>query len=214
MSERLLIIAAKWIVEMASSRPSLDDCRREVERRRNDCLTFDKQSWVEESIADCEAWLAAAKLHEEQRVMAERLRAKIAAAPQEALSDAERAECVAELDLAMAQTGRVSNGEVLLMILEKARKESEELKAKLEMGQDAPIEDLVERAESVAKELRKRGLWAACEADGFGGGVVGVNRRRLYSVVENERETLGPRAVADLIQAEEARRAQEWAANE
>jgi len=129
VNERILILAAKWIVEMASSRPSLDDCRREVERCRNDCLTFDKQSWVEESIADCDAWLAAAKLYEEQKAMAERMRAAIAATPQETLSDAERAECVAELDQAMAQTGRVSNGEVLLAILEKARKENEELKA-------------------------------------------------------------------------------------
>jgi len=139
VNERILILAALWLcpVKGEGADGALENAVSAVTRHRERIrLTLD--GWTlsprgrtsnEAELVDCDAWLAAAKLYEEQRVMAERMRVAIAAAPQEALSDAERAECVAELDQAMTQTGRISNGEVLLAILEKARKENEELKA-------------------------------------------------------------------------------------
>jgi len=87
--------------------------------------------------------------------------------------------------------------------------------------EDVPIEDISERAEAVAKELRKRGLRAKAElrfaarpttpqafvelyyVEDYSG--------KFYDVSTDDHATKGPRAIADAIQAEEARRAQEWA---
>lgn len=85
---------------------------------------------------------------------------------------------------------------------------------------DPRPDDMVELARQVAKELRKRGIWA--EQDGE---IVVVPRRippafprkctviwhNMYAAQFNN---LGPRAIADMIQAEEARKAQEWAGDE
>lgn len=91
--------------------------------------------------------------------------------------------------------------------------------------EDAPIEDPAERAETVAKELRRRGLWAyeelrlADRSRAHGPppqtfveiraacGAVSSS----YDVSTDDHATKGPRAIAALIQAEEAKRAQEWA---
>ena len=139
MNERVLILAAIAICPTKGLRTqkTIDDATAAVKLyRERVCgvlggatLADLDRKWYEADLVDCDAWLAAAKLHEEQKAMAERMRAAIAAASQETLSDAEMAECVAELDQAMAQTGRVSNGEVLLAILEKASLENLKLKA-------------------------------------------------------------------------------------
>lgn len=91
--------------------------------------------------------------------------------------------------------------------------------------EDAPIDDISERALAVAKELRKRGLWAYEElrladrqptreprAQTFVE-IRGVFHAPAssYDVSTDDHATKGPRAIADAIQAEEARRAQEWA---
>jgi len=174
MNERILILAAVSICPIKGPNPekTIDTATAAVKTYRESTLNALKsdalfeestRKWYESDLADCDAWLAAAKLHEEQKAMAERMRAAIAAAPQEVLSDAERAECVAELGQAMVQTGRVSNGEVLLAILEKARKENEEFRTKLGMGPDEPIEDPCRRVEAVAHELARRGIHATVD---------------------------------------------------
>jgi hypothetical protein len=91
-------------------------------------------------------------------------------------------------------------------IPEAERAEMERLAAERE---DAPIEDLEARAKAVAKELRKRGNWARTYWDGSKTHVIGAVGGHYYSVEPHA--NLGPRAIADLIQAEEAQRAQKWA---
>lgn len=77
--------------------------------------------------------------------------------------------------------------------------------------EDAPIEDPVERAKAVAKELRKRGMWARTAAhwDGSSAHIMGAVGGYIYNTEPHA--NLGPLAIADAIQAEEAKRAQEWA---
>jgi hypothetical protein len=77
--------------------------------------------------------------------------------------------------------------------------------------------DVAELARLVAKELRRRGIWAESDES-----VVVVPRRvrpqfpRACTVVwhimnATHFDNLTPRECADVIQAEEAHRAQEWA---
>lgn len=93
----------------------------------------------------------------------------------------------------------------------------------LRVQQSAELDELIadpeERAKAVAKILRGRGIVAEAA---YGKPVVNVARRTLVGELiwypqilhgyDSDRfEDLGPRAIADAIQAEEARRAQEWA---
>ena len=84
--------------------------------------------------------------------------------------------------------------------------------------EDAPIENDYERARAVALLLRKKGFFAMAKAP-HGEPYVAIGNPAVesalrwynYSVTAWERKDLGPKAIADAIQAEEARRAQEWA---
>lgn len=85
---------------------------------------------------------------------------------------------------------------------------------------DPRPDDMAELARQVATELRKRGIWARVDNDT---GLVVVPRRDtrkerdLYGIdwflllTRSEFVNLGPRAIANVIQTEEARKAQEWA---
>lgn len=83
---------------------------------------------------------------------------------------------------------------------------------------DEPIADPVERAKAVAKILRGRGIWAD---DGNDGGwcvhVAGLNGSPASCDLRWGRHdicvyaAMGPCAIADAIQAQEAKRAQKWA---
>lgn len=87
------------------------------------------------------------------------------------------------------------------------------LKHAAEVFNERPT-DMAELARLVAKELRKRGIWA----DAIDG-VVTARRHEyadsklfgLYGVYESDFDNLTPSECADVIQAEEARKAQEWA---
>ena len=81
---------------------------------------------------------------------------------------------------------------------------------------DPQPSDLAELAALVAKELRKRGIWA--KAGGLTNErVVQISRpadcmaHRWHSMLFSDFDNLGPIAIADAIQALEAKRAQEWA---
>jgi hypothetical protein len=82
-----------------------------------------------------------------------------------------------------------------------------------QLDADQPIADPGERAKAVAKELRRRGIWADVHPaspldvrvelrEGYG------FRRVFHGATCPE---MGPHAIADAIQAEEARLAQVWA---
>lgn len=86
---------------------------------------------------------------------------------------------------------------------------------------DEPVADPAERAKAVAKILRGRGMWVRY----YGWGGVHVlcydapaegdwNEHHYRTDQIAAWATIGPRAIADVIQAEEARRAQKWAGDE
>jgi hypothetical protein len=74
---------------------------------------------------------------------------------------------------------------------------------------EQPIADPAERAKAVAKELRRRGLFAAV----LGGGIAFSADRKAfwYHMAFEGVAATGPRAIADRIQQEEAARAEAWA---
>lgn len=84
--------------------------------------------------------------------------------------------------------------------------------------------DMAELARLVAKELRRRGIWAThCDETAPFGASVGMPRffgdekqprRFWYSLHGVDFDNLTPSKCADVIQAEEARKAQEWAGDE
>lgn len=86
---------------------------------------------------------------------------------------------------------------------------------------DPRPDDMAELARLTAIELRKRGIWAsAANVTHIPDPVVIVPFRnareprwyvKSYCFYGNDFDNLGPIACADVIQAEEARRAQEWA---
>jgi hypothetical protein len=88
--------------------------------------------------------------------------------------------------------------------------ERAEMEALAVEREDAPIENPFDRACMVSLELRKKGLYALQT-----GKAVCVyflpqsGAARIYAT--DDHATKGPRAIADAIQAEEAKRAQEWA---
>lgn len=73
---------------------------------------------------------------------------------------------------------------------------------------DERPDDMAELARLVAKELRKRGIWAWAN-----NGFVNVGRGHFapYAMVWSDFDNLTPRECADVIQAEEAKKATEWA---
>lgn len=88
----------------------------------------------------------------------------------------------------------------------------------VELKKDEPIADPAERARVVAKILRGRGIWAVPVLDERpyvrvrhprGGGIANG-----FHDVDGLRGALGPRAIADEIQRQEAERAREWAGDE
>lgn len=87
-----------------------------------------------------------------------------------------------------------------------------ELAAALTEPTDAPIADPAERARAVAKELRRRGIFACVQ----GGGVTvcAEDKAFWYHLLWEKIATMGPRAIADEIQREEAQRAKKWAGDE
>lgn len=74
---------------------------------------------------------------------------------------------------------------------------------------DAPIADPVECAKATAQELRNRGMCATPQGQ-YGISVVSANTF-WYHMAHEGVATMGPRALADRIQASEAKRAREWA---
>ncbi len=77
------------------------------------------------------------------------------------------------------------------------------------MPPDERPSDLAELAQLTAAELRKRGIWAKYDA-----GVICIPHASTiwsYSLYWSQFDNLGPIGCADVIQAEEARKAQEWA---
>lgn len=76
-------------------------------------------------------------------------------------------------------------------------------------------DDMVELAKLVAKELRSRGIWACVPGQSAirVPGVVDV-RHRHYYIHDAQFADLTPREIADVIQAEEAAKAKEWAGDE
>lgn len=84
---------------------------------------------------------------------------------------------------------------------------------------DQPVADPAGRARLVARELRRRGLFV----DVFGSATIAIHYPRMRGIMVGSREItvsadryaiVGPRAIADEIQREEARRASEWAGDE
>ncbi len=81
---------------------------------------------------------------------------------------------------------------------------------------DPRPENVAELAAEVARELRKRGIWARV-GDTVNACAVRVPRpadrmdRRWYSMFSPDFDNLGPIAIANAIVAMEAKRAQEWA---
>ena len=86
------------------------------------------------------------------------------------------------------------------------------------MPPDERPADMAELARLTAIELRKRGIWTFGDYSPF----VWVGRLKLrdkriesadhcYSLLASDFDNLGPSGCADVIQAEEARKAQEWA---
>lgn len=76
---------------------------------------------------------------------------------------------------------------------------------------DPPIADPAERARAVARELRRRGIWALHDGCGVVRVFVGNGARDdVYRTNVSDK----PRAIADEIQREEARRAAAWAGDE
>jgi len=78
---------------------------------------------------------------------------------------------------------------------------------------------MAELARQTAAELRKRGIWAQLALGHTGVVEVPFVRdwRLMWRAVplsQSQFDNLGPIACADVIQAEEARRAQEWAGDE
>jgi hypothetical protein len=173
-----------------------------------------------QTIADCDLWLDAAKALEEQSAMVDRVKAAIANAPDEALSDDERATLNKLASSASTQKG-ASTEQVLFAILEAARRENEELRAKIaatrqEPCSDAPIADPVERAKAVSKELRSRGLRATATVRTDGVTIPNPfdHSGREDSYYDPGAAVFcgkGPSAIADWIQENEARQAREWA---
>jgi hypothetical protein len=88
----------------------------------------------------------------------------------------------------------------------------------LELHDPRP-DDMAELARLTAIELRKRGIWACSASDThvlcaisvptIHGGKAGFVR--IHSLLFGQFDNLGPIGCADVIQAEEAKRAQEWA---
>lgn len=78
------------------------------------------------------------------------------------------------------------------------------------LSPDAPIAAPVDRAEAVAQELRRRGIWANVCYVGFI--ALRIRDGARYRVVDIPyRIDAGPRAIADAIQREEAEMAKRWA---
>lgn len=88
---------------------------------------------------------------------------------------------------------------------------------------DPRPDDMAELARLTAIELRKRGIWADTGAKALLPTIVRTQRARFddigkhkpysagWNLALSQFDNLGPIACADVIQAEEARRAQEWA---
>jgi hypothetical protein len=75
---------------------------------------------------------------------------------------------------------------------------------------DPPIADPVERAKTTAEELRNRGIRA--KVHGHHGIMVWFGESGYwYHMAHEGVAAMGPRALADRIQASEAKRAHEWA---
>lgn len=91
-----------------------------------------------------------------------------------------------------------------------------------ECGPDDPRpDDMAELAQAVARELSRVAPWSASGAQGALEAVRVLSLRKLqgewtavwtaYSMFDERFDNLGPRAIASVIQAEETKRAQEWA---
>jgi hypothetical protein len=77
----------------------------------------------------------------------------------------------------------------------------------LELHDPRP-DDMAELVRLTAIELRKRGIFAETRGEYVG---VESPHAAAYTLYASEYDNLGPIACADVIQAEEALRAQEWA---
>jgi hypothetical protein len=78
------------------------------------------------------------------------------------------------------------------------------------MPPDERPDDLAELARLTAIELRKRGIRAKAEVYHVFPHYVDIGSH-IYYVGTSDFDNLGPIGCADVIQAEEARKAQEWA---
>lgn len=248
MNERLLILAAEALV--GSGQPeTMFEARGMVSAFREEIVSATQpgEAGFKTILSDCDAWLAAADRLEERDKMIERFREKVRNAPVLVLSDEERAN-LDRIEAEAKEQGYISNGEMLLGLLTRARADhdrvkslpakwrnkadeeddayvreavrdcSEELENALDEPTDTPISDPAERAKAVAKELRRRGLYAV-----HGRAWVSVSCPTKVSAFESTTyhldsrgremgwDVLGPLAVADRIQAEEAKRAKTWA---
>ena len=113
----------------------------------------------------------------------------------------------------MAKSGFSSSADKILALLAATTPDEPTL--------DPRPADMAELTRLVAVELRKRGIWADTHSKGYHVRIP----QRMFAPKDKERDAidgficillpqfdnLGPRAIADVIQAEEARKAREWA---